>query len=170
MTELASRNRFVTGVSEVAGEPSEGPRTMALPLRDTRREPHVAAAPPPPSGEVIEPGRALALSDFDPPETTAGERLIRLAYRLGVSGATLSAPFRKPARPRLLATAESRLAGDRVAGMALRAGHFLVHGVKAPIAQVDFSPALVSGGSKSDSASALPGSISSPGAGAAAAT
>src|SRR4029079_5647083 len=64
----------------------------------------------------------------------------RLASGPGLSGATLPAPFRRPARPRLLATAESRLAGDRVAGMALRAGHFLVHGVKAPIAQVDFSP------------------------------
>src|SRR5690606_27506942 len=82
-----------------------------------------------------------ALADFDPPETTAGERLIRLAYRLGVPGSALAAPFRKPARPRLLATAASPLKGDPVAGTALRAGHFLVHGVKAPIAQVDFSTA-----------------------------
>jgi len=96
---------------------------------------------PRPAGELIEPGRALALSDFDPPETTAGERLMRLAYRLGVPGSALVAPFRKPARPRLLATVQSAVPGDRVAGMALRAGHFLVHGVKVPIAQVDFSPA-----------------------------
>ncbi len=138
MTELATRNRFVTGVAEVAGEAE----AMALPLDRARPEPLVAAAPPAPAspaGELIEPGRALALADFDPPDTTLGERLVRLAYRLGISGATLSAPFRKPARPRLLATAESRLAGDRVAGMALRAGHFLVHGVKSPIAQLDFA-------------------------------
>jgi hypothetical protein len=115
---------------------------MALPLNRECKEPHVAPAPPPPAaGELIEPGRALALADFDPPETTAGERLMRLAYRLGISAPTLATPFRKPAKPRLLATAESRLAGDRVAGMALRAGHFLVHGVKAPIAQLDFSSA-----------------------------
>jgi len=142
MTELATRNRFVTGISEVAGGSPEGTGAMALPLDRAGGEPLVAPAPPSPpapAGELIEPGRALALSDFDPPETTAGERLIRLAYRLGISGATLTAPFRKPSRPRLLATAESRLAGDRVAGMALRAGHFLVHGVKAPIAQIDFS-------------------------------
>src|SRR6187399_1850848 len=66
---------------------------------------------------------------------------MRLAYRIRISASTLATPFRKPAKPRLLAADESRLAGDRVAGMALRAGHFLVHGVKAPIAQVDFSPA-----------------------------
>jgi len=140
MSELATRNRFVTGVSEVAAEPP----TLALPLSRAGEEPLVAPAPPPPpapAGELIEPGRALALADFEPPETSAGERLIRLAYRFGLSGAALTAPFRKPSRPRLLATAESRLAGDRVAGMALRAGHFLVHGVKAPITQVDFSAA-----------------------------
>ncbi|QZH76638.1 MAG: heparinase II/III family protein [Erythrobacter sp.] len=57
---------------------------------------------------------------------------------MGIPGSTLAAPFRKPARPRLLATVENPLAGERAAGMALRAGHFYVHGVKAPIAQVDF--------------------------------
>jgi uncharacterized heparinase superfamily protein len=140
MNEIATRNRFL------ADGPAAQPATvMALPLDNTAKEPLVAVVSPPAASatpsELIEPGRALALSDFDPPETTAGERLIRLAYRLGVSGATLAAPFRKPAKPRLLATAESPLPGDRVAGMALRAGHFLIHGVKAPIAQVDFSPA-----------------------------
>jgi len=139
MTEIAPRNRFLTGARA-----AEGTEAMALPLDETGTEPLVktaaAADAPAPAGELIEPGRALVLADFDPPEITAGERLVRLAYRLGMSGSLLSAPFRKPAKPRLLATAESPLAGDRVAGMALRAGHFLVHGVKAPIAQVDFSP------------------------------
>jgi len=138
MTEIAPRNRFLTGARA-----AEGTEAMALPLDDTGTDPLVRTAPAaeaPPAGELIEPGRALALSDFEPPEITAGERLIRLAYRLGMSGSVLSAPFRKPPKPRLLATAESPLAGDRVAGMALRAGHFLVHGVKAPITQVDFSP------------------------------
>lgn len=112
---------------------------MAIPLQGTGDETLVT-----PAGnvrEVIEPGRALALCDFSPPSRGAGERLIRLAYRLGVSGSTLSAPFRKPAKPRLLVTVESPLRGDRAAGMALRAGHFLVYGAKAPIAQMDFSPA-----------------------------
>lgn len=115
-------------------EPRE---TRALPLgpgdEPTRAEGRAA--------KVIEPGRALALAEFAPPSVGAGEALIRLAYRLGISGSTLSAPFRKPTRARLLATVKSPLAGERTAGMALRAGHFLVHGVKAPIAQIEFGGA-----------------------------
>jgi uncharacterized heparinase superfamily protein len=117
---------------------------MAIPLDSDPAEPLVeqrsGARPGKSASKLIEPGRALALSDFTAPETTAGERLIRLAYRLGVPGPTLVAPFRKRAAPRLLATVENPLPGDRVGGMALRAGHFLIHGVKAPIAQMDFSP------------------------------
>ena len=92
-------------------------------------------------GEVIEPGRALALADFTPPAIGAGERLLRLAYRMGVPGSALSSPFRKPAKPRLLATVINPLPGNKVAGTALRAGHFLVHGAKTPIAQVEFAGA-----------------------------
>jgi hypothetical protein len=136
MNEVASRNRFVVEPAELA----EGPHTMAIPLASGTGETLVEAAAPPAS-RPIEPSRALAITDFNPPQTTFGERIVRLAYRFGVSGPTLVAPFRKPTRPRLLATVESPLAGDRVSGMALRAGHFLVHGVKAPITQVDFSPA-----------------------------
>ncbi len=132
MTEVSARNRFVTGA-----RPVEGAAAMAIPLGNKVEEPLVR---PSASGELIEPGRALALAHFDPPAIGAGERLIRLAYRMGVSGHTLASPFRKPVKPRLLATVESPLAGNRVAGMALRAGHFLIHGVKAPIAQLDFSP------------------------------
>lgn len=95
----------------------------------------------PADGEVIEPGRALALADFAPPSIGAGERLIRLAYRLGVPASALTAPFGKTARPRLLATVNNPLPGSKVAGTALRAGHFLVHGVKSPIAQIDFAGA-----------------------------
>lgn len=56
-------------------------------------------------------------------------------------GSTLAAPFRKPAKPRLLATVLNPLPGQKMAGTAIRAGHFLVHGVKAPIAQIDFAGA-----------------------------
>src|SRR3990170_2949169 len=135
MTEHATRNRFVTGALEV----TEGAESMAIPLDGGRDEALVERT------GLIEPGPgslgALALADFEPPAIWAGERLTRLAYRLGVSGHTLSAPFRKPVRPRMLATVASPLHGDPVAGTALRAGHFLVHGVKVPIAQVDFSSA-----------------------------
>lgn len=89
--------------------------------------------------EPLEPARALTISDFVPPSSGVSARLIRLAYRLGVPGATIAAPFRKPGGVRLLATVDCPPKGDRSAGIALRAGHFLVHGVKAPIAQLDYS-------------------------------
>ncbi|WP_232844023.1 heparinase II/III family protein [Allopontixanthobacter sediminis] len=92
------------------------------------------------AGSVLEPGKSLVLTDFSPPAISAGERLIRLAYRLGVPSSTLTSPFTKPARTRMLATVKCPLEGDRAAGVALRMGHFLVHGVKAPIGQLDFSP------------------------------
>ena len=82
--------------------------------------------------------RTLVLSDFVPPKADLTEKLVRVAYRLGISGATLTAPFRKPARPRLLATVKTALAGDRAAGMALRAGHFMINGMKAPISEVEY--------------------------------
>lgn len=93
------------------------------------------------SAEQLPPSRALTLSDFVAPSAGPAEHLLRFAYRLGVPGSTLTSPFRKPKSTRLLATVESPLAGDRAAGMALRAGHFLINGVKAPIAQMDFAPA-----------------------------
>ncbi|MCB2060117.1 MAG: heparinase II/III family protein, partial [Novosphingobium sp.] len=92
-------------------------------------------------GEMIEPGRALAIADFSPPSISAGERFIRLAYRMGVPASVLTSPMGKKTKPRLLATVLNPLPGDRVAGTALRAGHFLVHGAKTPIAQVDFGGA-----------------------------
>jgi len=91
--------------------------------------------------ETLSADRALVLGEINPPRVSAGDRFLRFAYRLGVSGSTLVSPLRKPTRPRLTATVESALAGDRGAGMALRSGHLLVHGVKVPLVQVDFSPA-----------------------------
>ena len=119
-------------------------RDMAIPLPRGTEEgvlSEAEAAEKSPPGELIEPGRALALADFAPPALGAGERLIRLAYRLGLPAATLTAPFRKPARVRLLATVTNPLPGNKASGTALRAGHFLVHGAKAPIAQIDFGGA-----------------------------
>jgi len=143
MNEIASRNRFVTQALPGVDGSADKPATMAIPLRSGPEASGVVASAPPAASpaERVEPGRALATADFVPPETTLGERVMRLAYRLGVRGATLTAPFRKPVKPRLLATVESPLRGDAVAGTALRAGHFLVYGVKTLIAQVDFSPA-----------------------------
>ncbi|MEO0057824.1 MAG: hypothetical protein RIT17_1297 [Pseudomonadota bacterium] len=86
-----------------------------------------------------EPGRALALSDVIAAPAGPGEALLRLAYRLGIPGHALSQPFRRPQALRVLATVESPNRGDRAAGTALRAGHFLVHGARLPIGQIDFS-------------------------------
>ena len=118
-------------------EARSGAKT-ALPLPAGSEE-GVLTAPPAPYDDAVDPSRALALADFAPPSVGAGERMIRMAYRLGLRGGL--APFRKAAKPRLLATVQSPLRGDTVAGTALRAGHFLVHGLKTPIAQADFGGA-----------------------------
>ncbi len=136
------RNDTAKAAAKSASEKAFGQTAeqMAIPLGDEAHDPlvverGVAQEPVDP----LENDRALVLTDINPPDVSVGERLLRIAYRMGVSNTTLVAPFRKPAKLRLLATVESPLDGDRVAGMALRAGHFLVHGVKAPIAQVDCS-------------------------------
>lgn len=119
--------------------PREG-EASALPLPETV-EPLVSDTPPEHPGDPapLEPGRALALSDFQPPRTGPVDAMLRWAYHLGVPGSVLAAPLRKPGAPRLLGTATSPLLGDRAAGVALRAGQFLVHGLKAPIEKVDFA-------------------------------
>lgn len=95
------------------------------------------AEPPPPP--VEEPSRALALSDVIAVKSGPGEALIRLAYRIGIPGHAIAAPFRRPQATRVTATVESPNRGDRTAGTALRAGHFLIYGVRMPIASFDFS-------------------------------
>ncbi len=131
--------------SKLHGTSASGP-AQAIPLGGGDEAGLVTAAadhdnPAAAPGELVEPGRALALADFAPPALGTGERLLRLAYRLGISGGALASPFRKPAKPRLLATVANPLLGSKMAGTALRAGHFLVHGVKSPIVQIDFAQA-----------------------------
>ena len=126
-----------------SSDPAEAP---AMPLGDAGEEGVLADAPASDDPEtrestVIEPGRALALVDFQPPAIGPGERLIRLAYRVGVPATMLTAPMGKKARTRLLATVQNPLPGDRAAGTALRAGHFYVHGAKTAISQVDYGGA-----------------------------
>ena len=86
----------------------------------------------------LERARSLVPADFQPPQTGPLEAAMRLAYRLGVPGPILAAPLRRPASPRLLATVHSRYEGDRAAGVALRAGHFVIHGSKLALTKVDF--------------------------------
>ena len=137
MVKAAARDRHLTAKTAGADE------AAAIPLADGTEAGLVEAAPPQASaqGELIEPGRALALTDFDPPSLGAGERLVRLAYRAGIPSSMLVSPIGKSARPRILATVINPLPGSAQAGMALRAGHFFVHGVKAAIAQIDFGGA-----------------------------
>jgi len=134
--------------AELAGKASrealEKSGQLAIPLGDEPRtdliEAQSPAAPDDGAPEELASDRALVVSDFQPPKASASERLMRLAFSMGVSHSTIVAPFRKPLRPRLLATVSTPLEGDRAAGMALRAGHFYVYGVKAPFAQVDMGP------------------------------
>src|SRR5512143_2149833 len=101
---------------------------MAIPLGGgdeagvLRAPPAAMGAEALPPDEIVEPGRALALADFAPPSLSAGERLIRFAYRMGVPASALTAPLGKSARLRLLATVLNPLPGNKVAGTALRAG------------------------------------------------
>lgn len=111
-------------------------RALAL---DDGAEPYVEIGTPATPDMAPEASRALALTDVIAPRSGAGETLIRMAYRMGVPGHALAAPFRKASTPRLMAEVDSPLSGERAAGTALRAGHFLIQGVKLPIARVDYS-------------------------------
>jgi len=111
----------------------------ALPLSDMDEPLVEKTVPERPETVPLESARTLVLADFQPPRTGPVDGMVRWAYRLGVPGSVLAAPLRKPAAPRLLATVVSPLQGDRAAGVALRAGQFLVHGLKVPVGKVDFS-------------------------------
>ena len=111
----------------------------ALPLTGMD-EPLVTQATNDPAESVaLESSRSLVPGDFAPPRTGPVDSVVRWAYRLGVPGSVLAAPLRKPAALRLLATVASPLEGERASGMALRAGQFLVHGLKLPVDKVDFA-------------------------------
>ena len=144
---LASNDPDYVDRDATGTEAGASARRMAIPL-GSAPEPHAEQVELRFDGDaidagliepgMIEPGRALALADFSPPQVSAGERLIRLAYRFGMGPRTLN-PFAKRAAPRLTATVANPLPGDPAAGTALRAGHFLLHGLKAPIADVEFT-------------------------------
>ena len=112
---------------------------LAIPLAHDDAQPVASAEPA--YGETPAPlaaDRALALTDVIAPRANFGDTILRFAYGLGVSGHALSSPFSRPPKTRVLATVESPLKGDRTAGVALRAGHFLINGAKLPIAKVEF--------------------------------
>ncbi|MBX7528151.1 heparinase II/III family protein [Qipengyuania vesicularis] len=119
-------------------------------VEDPLKEEEVEAAPEPHvepeqgsepvyDPEPLEPARALVPADFALPNDGPINTAMRWAYRMGVPASFIVAPLRKPAKPRLVAMVETPLAGDRAVGMALRAGHFQVAGLKAPIGKLDFA-------------------------------
>lgn len=111
----------------------------ALPLTVSSAGDSVHIVDAPPQDRIVEPGRALAIADFAPPALGAGERLVRLAYRLGVPGSVLRAPFRRTPKARLLATVDNPLPGQRAAGTALRAGWLTVCGGRLALADLDYA-------------------------------
>lgn len=126
-------------LDRTAQEPA--PAQPALPLPKGRKEPLIRAVAEAGQGEElepVEPARALVPADFVR-KASPLESVLALAYRLGVPGALLAAPLRKPAKLRLLATVRSPLEGDRTRGTAIRAGHFVVEGSKLALAGADFS-------------------------------
>ena len=129
MVDVATRetNRLVPDDAASAADHGAAPAPSAG--RRERARAWLEGASPP-AGELIEPGRALAIADFAPPTLGAGERLIRMAYRAGIPASMLTLPIGRKSRPRILAAVTNPLRGDAAAGKALRAGHFLVHGVK----------------------------------------
>ena len=119
------------------------PTALSAPEDPPAPLPMASAETPPasrdiPQVEVLAPSRALVPQEIGAPRVSAGERLVRMAYAAGIRGRLITSPLSKPAKRRVLATVTPPLPGDRAAGIALRAGHFLVHGVKLPIAQLDF--------------------------------
>lgn len=126
-------------LDKTAAEPA--PAQPALPLPRSRKEPlirAVADARFEDEAEPIEPARALVPTDFAR-RSGLFDAALGWAYRLGVPGALLAAPLRKPAKLRLLATVTSPLEGDRMRGKAIRAGYFLVEGLKLPLGEADFA-------------------------------
>lgn len=111
-----------------------------MPLDDTA-EPLVvdrSVKPAQSNPAPLDNSRALVLSDLKPRDTGPIDAAIRWAYRMGVPGSVLSAPLRKPAKPKLLGKVDSPLVGERAAGVALRAGSLLVAGMKVPAAKLDY--------------------------------
>ena len=146
-TPILQRLRRPKPAAEPVAETAPVPTPTPAPVPTPAPTPTPAPAPPParpvPHPAPVEQPLiedALPAVSFAP-EVHAGEKLVRVAYRMGLSGSTLSRPFGRPLRPRLLATVESPLTGSRPAGLALRAGHFLIHCVRTPLVEVDYAAA-----------------------------
>ena len=127
----------VDEAEQMALFPEAAPRAPAAP-RTTRSAP---AADPGPlvARDTTEPAGSPSRADLVAPATTLAERIVRTAFGMGVPAHALVAPFRRPLKARIQATVEPPAIGDRVAGTAIRAGHFLVGGVKIQLEEADFT-------------------------------
>ncbi|MFN2099443.1 heparinase II/III family protein [Altererythrobacter sp. MF3-039] len=137
-----SRDQEAEELDVPVGDASAIPLLPGLePLRreKPKASPIAGASDPLDEDLPLEPSRALVPSDLAPPRAHIGDRLTRIAYRMGVPAALLDSPFKRPGPARIKATVASPLTGDRAAGMALRAGHFLVHGLKLQTGQIEMS-------------------------------
>lgn len=92
------------------------------------------------TGPVAETGASAepALAELSPPRLGIVDGTMRFLYAHGVSARNLVRPFHKPSRLRLLATVAEPLPGERAAGMALRAGHFLIAGKRLGTDSADY--------------------------------
>ncbi|WP_164844011.1 heparinase II/III family protein [Croceicoccus ponticola] len=79
------------------------------------------------------------LADISPPRLGMIDGAMRFLYARGVPARNLVRPFHKPSRLRLLATVDEPLPGERAAGMALRAGHFLIAGKRIGTDTADYA-------------------------------
>lgn len=113
----------------------------AIPLPDTRDHGDLIETPslpnPSVSNQAMDDGPSL--SDLSPPRLGLVDGTMRFLYARGVPARNLVRPFHKPSRLRLLATVDEPLPGERAAGMALRAGHFLIAGKRVSTDSADYS-------------------------------
>ena len=139
----------IRGAAEDRDKQDSGSRAAGqMALSFARGDEPRARPPQAPAGEAsplspatIDTPAGKEAAEFEAPSVSATEWAMRQLYRAGVPASALVAPFRKPPPLRLKAAVENPLPGDRVGGMALRTGHFLICGVKLPIEQADLSPA-----------------------------
>ncbi|GGD41065.1 heparinase II/III family protein [Croceicoccus pelagius] len=115
------------------------PRNRALPLNGSDNE-NGLVEPAPLTPEPTLSGEP-ELADLSPPRLGVVDGAMRFLYARGVSARNLVRPFHKPSRLRILATVDEPLPGERAAGMALRAGHFLIAGKRLGVEAADYGSA-----------------------------
>lgn len=122
------------------------PGRRAIPLIGAASTGRSPGGPDAHEAALIEPSAVPAehsgepdLADLSPPKLGFVDGAMRFLYARGVAARNLVRPFHKPSRLRLLATVDEPLPGERAAGMALRAGHFIIAGKRVGTETADYS-------------------------------